>query len=606
MADQNIKIAISAIDETKAAFNSINKSLGTLRTSFQALNVIAAATVFAGFIKAQIDAQDEIFKMSQKIGIATDELSKLQYAAKLADVDTAQLQTGLVKLSKGMGEAARGTGEAYNAFSAMGISVKNTDGTLKSNSQLLGEVADKFAGYEDGASKTALAVAIFGRSGADLIPLLNAGREGLKDAGDELGRFGGVVMPEAAKQAEIFNDNITKLSTVVGGAGKAITNELLTPINRVIGLLFAINKVAAEKGMSFWDFLKPPTKESAAAFLEVEKLYQKYQGITEETSKAVTKAPILVDQKKFDAGREALKKLIDTTQQNLDKQTRQAQVAMATATMTDEQKAAVERLVQIYDTQIEKEAEINRMLEEGKITKADAAQGLKDIAEASDEARAAAEELLVKQEQLNGSWEYGANVALRNYANEAANVNKAAQNVVSNGLKSMEDALVGVMMRTTSVADAFRSMANSIITDMARIMMRQMITAPLAQALSSSIMGSFATSNVNLGSSALGSNPSASTGFGIKLATGTNEVPYDNFPALLHKGEAVVPAKYNPAVGGESSQATVVNQTINISTGVAQTVRTEVQSMMPRIMEATKAAVADAKRRGGTYGKMMA
>lgn len=483
MADQNIKIAISAIDETKAAFNSINKSLGTLRTSFQALNVIAAATVFAGFIKAQIDAQDELFKMSQKVGIATDELSKLKYAAKLADVDTAQLQTGLVKLSKGMGEAARGTGEAYNAFTAMGISVKNTDGTLKSNSQLLGEVADKFAGYEDGASKTALAVAIFGRSGADLIPLLNAGREGLKDAGDELGRFGGVVMPEAAKQAEIFNDNITKLSTVVGGAGKAITNELLTPINRVIGLLFAINKVAAEKGMSFWDFLKPPTKETAGAFLEIEALYKKYQGITEETSKTVTKAPVLVDQKKIDAGREALKKLVDTTQQNLDKQTRQAQVAMATIGMTDEQKAAVDRLVQIYDLQIEKESEINRLLDEGKITKSDAAKGLRDIAAASDEARASAEQLLINQEKLNGSWQYGATVALQEYAIQAANVNKAMQSVVAGGLKSMEDGIFNVITGTKTLKDAFKSMVSSILSDLARMLIRQSIVAPMAQAI---------------------------------------------------------------------------------------------------------------------------
>jgi len=582
MADQNVKIAISAIDETKAAFNSINKSLGTLRTSFQALNVIAAATVFAGFIKAQIDAQDELFKMSQKVGIATDELSKLKYAAKLADVDAAQLQTGLVKLSKGMGEAARGTGEAYNAFTAMGISVKNTDGTLKSNSQLLGEVADKFAGYEDGASKTALAVAIFGRSGADLIPLLNAGREGLKDAGDELGRFGGVVMPEAAKQAEIFNDNITKLSTVVGGAGKAITNELLTPINRVIGLLFAINKVAAEKGMSFWDFLKPPTKETAGAFLEIEALYKKYQGITEETSKTVTKAPVLVDQKKIDAGREALKKLVDTTQQNLDKQTRQAQVAMATIGMTDEQKAAVERLVQIYDTQIEKEAEINRMLDEGKISKADAAQGLKDIAAASDEARQAAEELLIKQEQLNGSWEYGAQVALKNYAQEASNVNKAAQTVVTNGLKSMEDALVGIMMRTNSVSEAFRSMANSIIADIARMAIRQMITAPIAQALGLGLSGARASGGTVTGGNAYMVGEQGAEVF-VPNKTGT-----------------IVP---NDQIGGSG---TTVNQTINISTGVAQTVRTEIQSMMPRIMDATKAAVADAKRRGGTFGKMMA
>lgn len=582
MADQNIKIAISAIDETKAAFNSINKSLGTLRSSFQSLSIVATATVFAGFIKAQINAADALNDMSERTGVAVDELSKLQYAAKLSDVTTEQLQGGLVKLSRGMSDASKQTGEAYNAFTALGISVKNNDGTLKSSSQVLGELADKFAGYENGAAKTALATAIFGRSGAELIPLLNQGSAGITDLGRELEVLGGVIMPEAAKQAGIFNDNIDRLGIVAGSVGKSIANELLTPINRVIGLIFAINKVAADRGMSFWDFLKPPTKETAGAFLEIEELYKKFQGITEETSKTVTKAPVLVDQKKLDLGREALKKLIDTTQQNLDKQTRQAQVAMATVGMTDEQRAAVERLVQIYDTQIEKEGEINRLLEEGKISKEDAAQGLRDIAAASDEARAAAEELLIKQEQLNGSWEYGAQVALKNYAIEAGNVNKAAQTVVTNGLKSMEDALVGIMMRTSSVSDAFRSMANSIISDIARMAIRQMITAPIAQALGLGLSGARASGGTVTGGNAYMVGEQGAEVF-VPNKTGT-----------------IVP---NDQLGGSG---TTVNQTINISTGVAQTVRTEIQSMMPRIMDATKAAVADAKRRGGTFGKMMA
>lgn len=582
MADQNIKIAISAIDETKAAFNSINKSLGTLRSSFQSLSIVATATVFAGFIKAQIDAMDALNDMSERTGVAVDELSRLQYAAKLSDVNTEQLQGGLVKLSRGMADASKQTGEAYNAFTALGISVKNNDGTLKSSSQVLGELADKFAGYENGAAKTALATAIFGRSGAELIPLLNQGSAGITDLGRELEVLGGVVMPEAAKQAGIFNDNIDRLGIVAGSVGKSIANELLTPINRVIGLIFAINKVAADRGMSFWDFLKPPTKETAGAFLEIEELYKKFQGITEETSKAVTKAPVLVDQKKLDLGREALKKLIDTTQQNLDKQTRQAQVAMATVGMTDEQRAAVERLVQIYDTQIEKEAEVNRLLEEGKINKEDAAQGLRDIAAASDEARAAAEELLIKQEQLNGSWEYGAQVALKNYAIEAGNVNKAAQTVVTNGLKSMEDALVGIMMRTSSVSEAFRSMANSIISDIARMAIRQMITAPIAQALGLGLSGARASGGTVTGGNAYMVGEQGAEVF-VPNKTGT-----------------ILP---NDQLGGGG---TTVNQTINISTGVAQTVRTEIQSMMPRIMDATKAAVADAKRRGGTFGKMMA
>ena len=50
----------------------------------------------------------------------------------------------------------------------------------------------------------------------------------------------------------------------------------------------------------------------------------------------------------------------------------------------------------------------------------------------------------------------------------------------------------------------------------------------------------------------------------------------------------------------------VVNQTINVSTGVQQTVRTEIKSLMPQIAESAKAAVADAKRRGGSYGRAFA
>jgi hypothetical protein len=52
--------------------------------------------------------------------------------------------------------------------------------------------------------------------------------------------------------------------------------------------------------------------------------------------------------------------------------------------------------------------------------------------------------------------------------------------------------------------------------------------------------------------------------------------------------------------GGDS---VIVNQTINVSTGVQQTVRTEIKSLMPQIAESAKAAVADAKRRGGSYGR---
>jgi uncharacterized phage infection (PIP) family protein YhgE len=175
------------------------------KTAAGSLAALYGASSAAGFIKSQIDLADATGKMAQKVGLSVEELSKLQYAAKLADVDSGQLQGGLVRLSKGMIEAANNTGTARNAFAAMGISIKNTDGTLKSSGQVLDEVANKFSGYEDSATKTALAVQLFGRAGADLIPLLNAGSAGIKEAGDELERFGAVISTNAAKNAELFN-----------------------------------------------------------------------------------------------------------------------------------------------------------------------------------------------------------------------------------------------------------------------------------------------------------------------------------------------------------------------------------------------------------------
>jgi hypothetical protein len=225
---------------------------GFARSAGGMIATALGAGTFVGFIKSQIDAADALNKTSQKVGIATDELSKLQYAAKLSDVSTEDLSSNLIRLNKSIAETARGTGEAQNAFAAMGISVKNTDGSIKNTSQVLSEIASKFASYEDGANKSALATAIFGKSGAQLIPLLNQGASGIANMGKELERLGGVIMPEAAKRAEEFNDNITKIKTSVGAAGIEIANSLLPVLTKLSNEFLIVQK----NGGTFFDLIK--------------------------------------------------------------------------------------------------------------------------------------------------------------------------------------------------------------------------------------------------------------------------------------------------------------------------------------------------------------
>lgn len=191
------------------------------------------AGIVAGFVAVEeavrrsIDTMDEFSKASQKVGISTEEFSKLAYAAKLSDVSTEDLTTTLAKLSKNQVEAAKGTAAQAQAFSSLGIAVKNADGSLRSPTAVLGDLADLFQALPDGAGKTAIAIQLLGKSGANAIPLLNGGSGALKDLGDEAQRLGVVIDTQTGKAAEEFNDNLTRLQTQVAGFATQLAANLL-------------------------------------------------------------------------------------------------------------------------------------------------------------------------------------------------------------------------------------------------------------------------------------------------------------------------------------------------------------------------------------------
>lgn len=194
----------------------------------------AAATALAASIKHAVDEADKLGKMAQKIGVPVEELSALKHAADLSGIGLEALEKSMGKLAKTMVEAAaKPTSEAANAFRALGVSVTNSDGTLKASSQVLSDVAGKFEGLKDGAGKTAVAMAIFGKSGKDMIPLLNSGRDGLQEMKDEAAKLGIVIDNQTAKSAEAFNDNLTRLGKVKDGIILKITAGMLPALENL-------------------------------------------------------------------------------------------------------------------------------------------------------------------------------------------------------------------------------------------------------------------------------------------------------------------------------------------------------------------------------------
>ena len=172
--------------------------------------------------------------------------------------------------------------------------------------------------------------------------------------------------------------------------------------------------------------------------------------------------------------------------------------------------------------------------------------------------------------------------ALKDYADAALDVQKNLEQAEVRGLRKIEDSLMSVMDGTMSVKDAFKSMAASIIKDLIRIQIQKTITGPLAQASGGGGGGGF-FSNIFAGFFANGG----------KIPSGKVGVVGEAGPELVSG-----PANVTPMNGGGG---VTVNQTINLSTGVSQTVRAEVMNMLPSIQESTKAAVIEARRRGGSF-----
>lgn len=235
-----IEIAINA--DPSGLEKGLNKAQGVLagfsKSAIASLTGALSTGVFVAAGRAAINFADDIGKMAQKVGMTTEELSKLTYAAKLSDVTMQELQVGVQQLSKNMEAGSEG-------LAVLGISATDTSGNLRSTADVFADVAEAFAGIEDGAGKTAIAMNIFGRSGAQLIPLLNSGRRGLNDMGSEAQRLGVVISGNAAKAAETFNDNLTRLQEAMNGLVQEGLAPLLPELIRFTEVLLDLVKAGS-------------------------------------------------------------------------------------------------------------------------------------------------------------------------------------------------------------------------------------------------------------------------------------------------------------------------------------------------------------------------
>lgn len=179
---------------------------------------------FGALVKSQINALDELDESAQKTGVSVEALSRLNYAAGLEGVE--DFTSSLVKLNRSLSESQNPASEQAKALEALGVSAADASGKVRSTDAVLIDIAEAFSQSEDGAAKSAIAMALFGKTGADLIPFLNNGRDGLQKLTGEADRFGVTASSKAAAAAGELNDNIYRLGAVVRGAANDVAEGL--------------------------------------------------------------------------------------------------------------------------------------------------------------------------------------------------------------------------------------------------------------------------------------------------------------------------------------------------------------------------------------------
>lgn len=202
---------------------------GAMAAAFAAA-VAGAKEVGEALVSCTMDASayaDELLTQSTVTGVSTEKLQELNYAAELVDTSVETITGSMTKNLRAMDSAREGTGAAAEAYEKLGISVTNSDGSLRDNEEVYWEVIDALGQMEAGADRDALAMDILGKSAQELNPLIEAGSETMASLAQEAHDTGYVMSDEMLGAFGAFDDQMQRLNNGTEAAKNALGTVLL-------------------------------------------------------------------------------------------------------------------------------------------------------------------------------------------------------------------------------------------------------------------------------------------------------------------------------------------------------------------------------------------
>ena len=216
----NISAGMKSINSNTA---KTNKTLGGMKKTLMgvagAMGLAFGASAAIKGIKSMtsdvIQLGDNIDKASQRVNLSIESYQAWGHVMKLNGTTIESVETGLKRFSVNIVDAASGTGLAADSFANLQIQLKQADGSFRETDDIFTETVKKLADMEDITLRNATAMKIFGKTGGNLAPLLNAGSDAIDEQLGELDKLGIVLSKDQVKAAAEFNDTMERVNKTI-------------------------------------------------------------------------------------------------------------------------------------------------------------------------------------------------------------------------------------------------------------------------------------------------------------------------------------------------------------------------------------------------------
>ena len=230
-----VKKAAAGLKKIKAAAAKVGSAVAAVTKKFAmwgtAIAGVTAGIMSAG-IKKSLDYIDNIAKMGRALDISTESLVAFDHLAQLSGSSIETMQKGLQIMTRRLGEAKAGYGEAAKGLKTLNIDVNDLV-NMRADEQFV-TIAEAIKQLPSAIDKTGAAYAIFGRQGVDLINVLEEGRAGFEAARKEVVATGQAFNEVGAAKAEALNDAMTRMKGVFSGMFTQLATRFAPVLEAVI------------------------------------------------------------------------------------------------------------------------------------------------------------------------------------------------------------------------------------------------------------------------------------------------------------------------------------------------------------------------------------